>query len=546
MTTTQSAENAPAPRAGRKEWIGLAVLVLPCLLTSMDMSVLLFGLPFISADLKPSATQQLWIMDAYGFALAGLLITMGAIGDRIGRRRLLLYGATAFGAASVVAAYSGSAEVLIGTRALLGVAGATLMPSTMALIRNMFHDPKQRQTAISLWTGGLIGGVTLGPIVGGVLLNHFWWGSVFLINLPAMALLLILGPLLLPEYKAPADGRRFDVAGSVLSMAAIFPAVYGIKQLAVDGFSITAAGALAFGLALAVAFVVRQHTAKDPLIDMELFRKPGFRAPMLVNLSGNFVLMGFSLFNTQYLQSVAGMRPFTAALWSMAAMPFVSVGMGVTGALTAKVRPARIIGVAFLVSACGALVLMLAHPGNPVVVLLIGAGAAAGGVVAAQSIVGNMVMAAAPAERAGSASALNETGAELGSSLGMALLGSIGAAIYHRKMETVGATGVPDAAVRAGHETVGGAAAAAEQFPTTATHTMLTTARDAYASGLHTAAAVGAAILVLTALYALRALRNEPVLPAAPKKEKEQKEKAGRKGRKAAPVEPAPDYAAVM
>ena len=225
MTTTQSPENVPAQRAGRKEWIGLAVLVLPCLLISMDMSVLLFGLPFISASLKPSATQQLWIMDAYGFALAGLLITMGAIGDRIGRRRLLLIGATAFGAASVVAAYSGSAEVLIGTRALLGVAGATLMPSTMALIRNMFHDPKQRQTAISLWTGGLIGGVTLGPIVGGVLLNHFWWGSVFLINLPAMGLLLILGPLLLPEYKAAASGHRFDVLGSVLSMAAIVPAV---------------------------------------------------------------------------------------------------------------------------------------------------------------------------------------------------------------------------------------------------------------------------------------------------------------------------------
>ena len=540
MTTTQSAETTPAPRAGRKEWIGLAVLVLPCLLTSMDMSVLLFGLPFISASLKPGATQQLWIMDAYGFALAGLLITMGAVGDRIGRRRLLLLGAAAFGVASIVAAYSGSAEVLIGNRALLGVAGATLMPSTMALIRNMFHDPKQRQTAISLWTGGLIGGVTLGPIVGGVLLNHFWWGSVFLINLPAMALLLILGPMLLPEYKGPATGRRFDVLGSVLSMAAIFPAVYGIKQLAVDGFSTTAAGALAFGVALSIAFVIRQHTATNPLIDMELFRKPGFRAPMLVNLCGNFVLMGFSLFNTQYLQSVAGMRPFTAALWSMAAMPFVSVGMAFTGALTAKVRPARIIGVAFLVSAAGALVLTLARPGNPVVVLMIGAGVAAGGVVAAQSIVGNMVMAAAPAERAGSASALNETGAELGSSLGMALLGSVGAAIYHHKMATVGAAGVPDAVVRAGRETVGGADAVAARFPGPATHALLTTARDAYASGLHTAAAAGSVLLVLTALFAFRALRDEPVLPAAPKKEK------AKKGKKAELVESSMDHAAVV
>ncbi|MEZ0106313.1 DHA2 family multidrug resistance protein-like MFS transporter [Catenulispora sp. EB89] len=544
MTTTQNAETAPVPRAGRKEWTGLAVLVLPCLLISMDMSVLLFGLPFISADLKPSATQQLWIMDAYGFALAGLLITMGAVGDRIGRRRLLLTGAAAFGAASVVAAYSGSAETLIGARALLGVAGATLMPSTMALIRNMFHDPKQRQTAISVWTGGLIGGVTLGPIVGGVLLNHFWWGSVFLINLPAMALLLILGPLLLPEYKASKSGHRFDVLGSVLSMAAVFPAVYGIKQLAVDGFSATAAGALAFGVALAIAFVIRQHTAKNPLIDMELFRKPSFRAPMLANLCGNFVIMGFGLFNTQYLQSVAGMRPFTAALWSMAAMPFISVGMGVTGGLTTRIRPGRIIGVAFLVSAAGALVLTLAHPGNPVIVLLIGAGVTAGGVVAAQSIVGNMVMAAAPAERAGSASALNETGAELGSSLGMALLGSVGAAIYHHKMASVGAAGVPDAAVRVGHETIGGADAVAGQFPGPATHALLTTARDAYSSGLHTAAVAGSVVLVLTGVFALRALRNEPVLPAAPKKEK--KEKSQKKAKAEGSVELSPDYAATV
>ena len=287
--------------------------------------------------------------------------------------------------------------------------------------------------------------------------------------------------------------------------------------------------------------MIRQHTAKNPLIDMELFRKPGFRAPMLVNLCGNFVLMGFSLFNTQYLQSVAGMRPFTAALWSMAAMPFVSVGMGVTGALTTKVRPGRIIGVAFLVSSAGALVLTLVHPGNPIVVLLIGAGVAAGGVVAAQSIVGNMVMAAAPAERAGSASALNETGAELGSSLGMALLGSIGAAIYHHKMQTVGAAGAPEAAVRAGHETVGGADALAAQFPGPATHALLTTARDAYASGLHTAAGVGAVVLFLTALFAFRALRNEPVLPPRRRRRRARRRKTARTAD--ASVEPAADHA---
>jgi DHA2 family multidrug resistance protein-like MFS transporter len=521
MTQHTEPQN-PAPRAGRKEWTGLAVLVLPCLLISMDMSVLLFGLPFISADLEPSATQQLWIMDAYGFALAGLLITMGAIGDRIGRRKLLLIGAAAFGGASVLAAYSSSAAILIGTRALLGVAGATLMPSTLALIRNMFHDAKQRQTAIAVWTGGMIGGVTVGPIVGGVLLNHFWWGSVFLINLPAMALLLVVGPILLPEYRAPQAGR-FDIPGSILSMAAIFPAVYGIKELAVDGFSVGAVAALAAGVVLAVAFVVRQRTAKHPLVDIELFRKQNFRAPMLINVAGNFVLMGFGLFNTQYLQSVAGMRPFTAAMWSLGAMPFVSMGMGVTGALTAKIRPAKVIGGAFLVSALGAGVLIFAQPGNPVIILLIGAGLAAGGVVSAQTIVGNMIMAAAPAERAGSASALNETAGEFGSSMGMALLGSIGAAIYHHKMANVTVTGLPADAVHAAHETVGSAAAVAAQLPGQAGTALLTTARDAYASGLHLAAAGGAVVLVLTAVFALRALRNEPVPPPAPKKEKKGK-----------------------
>jgi DHA2 family multidrug resistance protein-like MFS transporter len=513
-------ETAPAQRAGRREWIGLAVLVLPCLLISMDFSVLLFGLPFISADLKPSATQQLWIMDAYGFALAGLLITMGAIGDRIGRRKLLLAGAAAFGAASVTAAYSGSAEVLIGTRALLGVAGATLMPSTLALIRNMFHEAKQRQTAISLWTGGVVGGATLGPIVGGALLDHFWWGSVFLINLPAMALLLVLGPILLPEYKTPAAGRRFDVIGSVLSMAAIFPAVYGIKELAVDGVSVRALSAVAFGVVLGIGFVIRQKTAADPLIDMELFRKPGFRAPVLLNLCGNFVMIGFSLYNTQYLQSVAGMRPFTAALWSLAVMPAVSIGMAVTGALSAKVKPARIVGGAFGIAALGALVLTQVRPTTPVVVLLIGAGIVACGMVAAQTLVGTMVMAAAPPERAGSASALNETGSELGSAFGMALLGSVGAAVYHHKMTGVGAAGVPAEAVSAAQQTLGSAAVTAERFPGAASHALIATARDAYCSGLHFAAVAGAAVLALAALFAGRALRNEPIPAVEPKPEK--------------------------
>src|ERR1700712_297288 len=225
------------PLAGRKEWAALTVLLLPLLLVSMDVSVLYFAVPFSSEDLTPTATQQLWIFDVYGFVLAGLLLTMGSLGDRIGRRKLLLIGAVGFSLASLVAAYSQSAEMLIGARALLGVAGATLMPSTLGLIRNMFHDAKQRSTAIAIWTAVMTGGIALVPVLSGFLLEHFWWGSVFLINIPAMVLLLALGPVLVPEVRTPGRSR-FDLVSSGLSLAAVLPIIYGIKEWAAQGFAV--------------------------------------------------------------------------------------------------------------------------------------------------------------------------------------------------------------------------------------------------------------------------------------------------------------------
>src|SRR5215208_4918993 len=186
-------------KAGRREWIGLAVLAFPCFLLAMDFTVLHLAVPKLTADLAPSSSQLLWIVDIYGFMISSSLITMGTLGDRIGRRKLLLIGAAAFGAASAVAAIADTASTLIATRALLGVAGATLMPSTMALIRNMFHDADQRRFAIAMWINAFVVGGAIGPILGGVMLDHFWWGSVFLLNVPVMVTLLILGPILLPE-----------------------------------------------------------------------------------------------------------------------------------------------------------------------------------------------------------------------------------------------------------------------------------------------------------------------------------------------------------
>ena len=301
--------NPPPPAlAGRREWTALGVLMLPLLLVSMDVSVLYFAIPAISADLEPTATQQLWIFDIYGFVLAGLLMTMGSLGDRIGRRRLLLIGAAAFGTASLVAAYANSAETLIAARAVLGIGGATLMPSTMALVRTMFTDPAQRTKAIGVWSGVMTAGIALGSVMSGVLVEHFWWGSVFLVNLPAMLLLLVLGPVLLPESRTPAPGR-FDVLSVPLSMAAVLPVIYGLKELAAEGWNVRYVMSVTVGLLFAALFAHRQRTTASPLISPDLFRARGFSPAVVLNLAAAFGMMGSAYFTTQYIQSVLDKGP---------------------------------------------------------------------------------------------------------------------------------------------------------------------------------------------------------------------------------------------
>ena len=271
MTTAETA------RAGRREWIGLAVIALPSMLYSMDLTVLYLAVPSLTQELEPSSSELLWITDIYGFLIAGLLLTMGTLGDRIGRRRLLLVGAAGFGAASVVAAFSTSAEMLIAARAVLGVAAATLAPSTLSLIRNMFHDPAQRTVAIGLWVTSYSVGAAIGPLVGGLLLERFWWGSVFLVSVPVMALLLAVGPRLLPEYRDPKPGR-FDLPSAALSLVSVLAVVYGVKRMAEDGFGSQSAIAIVVGVAVGVAFLHRQSRLPDPIIDLRLFRVPAFSA----------------------------------------------------------------------------------------------------------------------------------------------------------------------------------------------------------------------------------------------------------------------------
>ncbi|MFJ3790590.1 MFS transporter [Kitasatospora sp. NPDC090091] len=500
---------ATTGRAGRREWTGLAVLLLPTLVLSMDMGVLFFAVPFISTTLAPSGTQQLWIMDVYSFLLAGLLITMGALGDRIGRRKLLMTGAAGFIGASLLAAYADGPGQLIAARAVLGAAGATVMPSTLALIRNMFQDAKQRQAALGAWGGALTAGASLGPVAGGLMLDHFWWGSVFLIAVPVMALVLLAAPALLPEYRSPQRGG-FDLLGAGLSLAAILPLVYGIKTLSVDGWSLLPALALPAGLLFAGAFVLRQRTAAAPLLDLSLFRIRAFSGAISVNTVAMFAMMGFTLFTSQYLQLVKGMSPLTASLWALVPSVGVFAAVGVGSALAGKVRPAVMMAGGFLVGAIGFAMMTQVGAHSPLALVLTAAGVLAAGTVGTMTLTAELVVSSAPAERAGAASATSETAVELGSSLGIALLGAAGAAVYRSQLDGGLPQGVDGELARTAQDTLGGAVAVAAQLPGRLGTELLETARAAFTEGLHVAAVVGLVFALGAAGLAYRLMSHLP------------------------------------
>ncbi|MGW5724074.1 MFS transporter [Amycolatopsis sp. NPDC003865] len=412
--------------AGRREWLGLAVLVLPTLLVAMDMTSLFLALPQLSADLGASATEQLWITDSYGFVVAGFVITMGTLGDRIGRRRLLLAGGAAFGVLSIVAAFSTSAAMLIVVRGALGVAGATLMPSTLALITNMFRDGRQRGKAISIWATCQFAGGAAGPVFAGFLLQHFAWGSVFLVAVPAIAVLLAAGPFLLPEFRAPVSGR-LDFAGVGLSLAAVLLVVFGLKQLAAGEVAVPL-GAIAAGAALGVVFARRQLTTSTPLLDLRLFRNRPFTAVLVALVFAGVAMAGVGLLVTQYLQSVLGYSPLVSALL------FAPMGLGVAAgtmaapSLTSRMAPATAIAGGLVVSAAGGL-LLACTDGVGLVMVGIAVLTLGTGPLFALGI--GLVMGAVPPERAGSAASMADTGNYLGGSLGLALIGLTATAVYH-------------------------------------------------------------------------------------------------------------------
>ncbi|GLU49079.1 MFS transporter [Nocardiopsis ansamitocini] len=493
------------PTAGPRAWAALAVLTLPVLLISVDMTVLGFAVPFLSEELRPSGTQLLWIIDIYAFMLAGLLVTMGTLGDRIGRRRLLMIGSAGFGLASLLAAYSPSSEVLIAARALLGLAGATLMPSTLSLLRNIFLDPRQRLMAIAVWGTMFSGGAALGPILGGWLLEHFHWGSVFLINLPVMALILVLTPILVPEFRDPAPGR-YDLPSAALSLLAILPVVYGVKKIAANGPTLLALASIALGLTLGWVFVRRQLSLESPMLDMRLFAIRTFSVSIATNLMVVFAMVSSLFFLTQYIQLVLGITPLKAGLLLLPGLTLAVVGHLVAVVLARRLTLGTMIVMGLSLTATGFLALtQLPLEGGTVLVM--GAFALVGfGVGISETLTNDAIITAAPPERAGAASAVSETAYELGGALGVAVLGSLLTGVY--RLELAAVPGVDAASMDGARETLGAAAVISEEIGGPVGENLLATAQIAFTDGIHATSLVGGLIVAYAALQAGLLLRG--------------------------------------
>ncbi len=491
-------------RAGTKEWLGLIVLLLPTALLFVAQTVLFLATPHIAADLRPSSDQLLWVNDVYGFAMAGLLVALGSIGDRIGRRRVLLFGSLMFGVASVLAAFAPNIELLIAARALMGVGAAAVMPSTLSLLPNMFKDPRQRATAIGMWAASVSVGVAIGPLLGGLLLQTFWWGAALLIGVPVMALVVILAPLLVPEYRAPdaATQRLPDLFSVLLSMAALLPFVYGIKDFAKSGLTITSILTVLAGIAFGVVFARRQLRLDNPLLDVRLFSNRTFSGALGVWLLSAIALGGIYLLFTQYLQQVAGLSPLAAGLWILpAALMLVAVST-LSPILARRIRPAYVVAGGALFSVAGYIVLTQVDSVAGLPILITGFYLLYPGIAPTMALTTGLVITAAPPEKTGAASAVSSTSIDLGVSLGIAIMGSIGTAVYH----AVVPSGVPTEAA----DSLSGALNVASTLPLDAGNSLVESARAAFTSGLNIAAVVAAVLVAGAALLAVTLLRHLP------------------------------------
>lgn len=505
LTLTQElrAADQVSTRVGWRGWAALVVLMLPVLLVSVDNTVLSFALPQIALDLEPTAAEQLWIIDAYPLVLASLLVTMGSLGDRFGRRRMLLIGATGFAVVSGLAAFAPTAALLIAARAGMGVFGAMLMPSTLSLLRSIFTDRDQRRLAIAVWAAMFSAGSALGPIVGGVLLAHFAWGSVFLMAIPVLVPLLVLAPLLVPESRDPRPGR-IDPVSIALSLGTMVPIVYAIKETAVHGFSAIVVVLVAAGGAFGVLFVRRQLRAERPMLDMRLFRRATFTGALLVNLLSVVALVGFLYFVAQHLQLVVGLSPLEAGL---ALVPGLAA-MIVAGLVVVPISrrfPPRIVVPGALVFSVAGYVVVAAVAGTDSLMAMILAFVSLGiGIGMAETVSNELILSSAPPEKAGAASAVSETAYELGAVLGTAVLGGLLTALYRGGLLLPAGLSADQA--QAARETLAGAMHTADVLGGELGAALRDAASHAFDAGVTVTALIGAVLVAVAAVVAATTL----------------------------------------
>ena len=514
------------PRAPWRDWLALALLMFPVLLVAVDNTALTFALPAIARSLDASGVELLWIVDAYPLVLAGLLVAMGSLGDRIGRRRLLFIGSTGFAAVSAVTAFAPSAEWLIAGRAGLGFFGAMLMPSTLSLIRNIFPEPNRRRLAVAIWAAGFSGGAALGPIFGGWLVENFWWGAVLLVAVPIILPLLALGPALIPESRDPNPGR-VDVPSIFLSLLVMVPVVYGIKILATHGLAVEPLAAIGLGLLMGYVFIRRQRLLLSglpaqggpgsrnrtaPLLDISLFGNRIFSTAIIANVLALFSFNGFILFLAQHLQLLEGQSPSESGVAMVPALiATVTAGLLVVP-LVKKVRPGFVVAGGLLLSAAGYFLVAFGDHGNGPALLLAALLVLCLGVGAAETISNDLILGAAPAEKSGAAAAISETGYEIGSLLGTAILGSILTASYQGNLRLpagVAEAAPAEASAQAG-ETLAGAVELSQALPGPLADAVMMAARAAFDSGVHITATIALVLMAGASVLAAVVLRKVP------------------------------------
>lgn len=511
------------PRAGRREWVGLLVLALPTFVVAIDLFVLMTALPNVATDLGATSTEQLWIMDIYGFMLAGFLVTMGTVGDRLGRRKLLLIGATAFAAASLFAAYSTTPEMLIAARVLLGIAGATLGPSTLSLIPTLFPDPKQMSKAFGIWGGTFTLGALCGPVLSGAMLTTWWWGSVFLVGVPIMLIAVVLGPKFLPEVRNPGAGK-IDPLSIVLSLAALLPLVYGIKEFT-QGVSAEAFIGVAVGLIMGALFLRRQRRITSPLLDLSLFGNKVIRTCLSGQLAYALTGGGLMLFMMLYFQLSAGMSTLEAGLAMVPGMATATIGMQVGPKLAATFKPGYVIasGLAGIVVTLVVLTQIDDSSSTALIIVAYAVFAFCGAPLVALGT--GMIVGNAPMEKMGMAGSMAQMSNEVGGMVGIAILGSIGTGVYRAAVDDSIPAGLSDEAAAGVADSIAGAPAAAAELSGQGGADLVASAQASFADGFVALTASGAVIMAAAAIAVFFGLRHLPPIgqeaPAEPAEDAE-------------------------